>query len=85
MTGFISGALVAGYCVAALFFLRFWTRSRDRLFLYFAFAFALLSLQRGLLALVASPATATALYGLRLLAFLIILYAIWDKNADKRP
>ena len=80
MTIFISGVLVTGYAVAALFFLRFWTRTRDRLFLLFASAFALLSLQRGLLAIVADPNAAAPLYALRLLAFLLILYAIWDKN-----
>ena len=33
---FTSGVLTAGYWIAALFFLRFWQRSKDRLFAMFA-------------------------------------------------
>jgi hypothetical protein len=78
---FISGLLVAGDAVAGLFFLRFWRRSRDRLFAWFAAAFWLLGAQRVALAFVeeGSPAT-TWLYGVRLVAFLLILAAVVDKN-----
>lgn len=80
MSAFVSGLLVAGYLVAALFFLGFWRHSRDRLFLLFAGAFAMLALQRGLLAALADRGDVTILYSLRLAAFLVILFAIWDKN-----
>lgn len=80
MSAFVSGLLVAGYLVAGLFFLGFWRHSRDRLFLLFAAAFAMLALQRGLLAALAGRGDVTILYSLRLAAFLVILYAIWDKN-----
>ena len=81
MTQLVAGALTMGYLVAGLFFLKFWRDVRDRLFLLFAVAFGLLALQRAMLALVAdTPEAALPLYGLRLLAFLIIIAAIVDKN-----
>jgi peptidoglycan/LPS O-acetylase OafA/YrhL len=78
---FISGLLVAGYAVAGLFFLRFWRRSRDRLFAWFAAAFWLLGAQRAALAALDRGAPETTwLYVVRLLAFLLILVAVVDKN-----
>jgi hypothetical protein len=78
---FFSGALCLGYLVAALYFLRFWRDTKDRLFVFFASAFAVLALQRISLMLVpASPALELPSYGLRLLAYLLILTAIVDKN-----
>jgi hypothetical protein len=78
---FAAGFLTLGYLVAALFFLRYWRDSRDRLFVFFAASFALLALQRAVLAL-APPTAALQLpsYGLRLVAFVLILAAIVDKN-----
>ncbi|CAA9333083.1 MAG: hypothetical protein AVDCRST_MAG89-2233 [uncultured Gemmatimonadetes bacterium] len=81
MVQLISGALVAGYLVAALFFLRFRRETGDRLFLAFAVAFAILAGQRLALALIpSSNRSDTIIYGLRLLAFVLILAAIVDKN-----
>ena len=74
----MSGALAMGYLVAGLFFLKYWTASRDRLFAMFAVAFALLALQRVLLAF--TPAGSTLLYSIRVVAFLVIIVAIVDKN-----
>jgi hypothetical protein len=77
----ISGAIVMGYAVVGLFFLRFWRETRDRLFLIFAGAFWILGVQR--LALVLSRDMVeddTGLYLVRLFAFLLILGAIVDKN-----
>jgi uncharacterized membrane protein len=74
----ISGILVAGYLVAALFFLRFRRETGDRLFLVFSIAFAILAVQR--LALALTTRSETLIYGLRLLAFVLILAAIIDKN-----
>ena len=79
---FLSGAIVAGYLVAGLFFLRFWKKTRDRLFAAFAFAFWLLGLNQALLAFSNVPAEERSwLYLLRLAAFVLILVAIWHKNA----
>ncbi len=81
----IAGALAMGYAVAALFFLRFWKRSRDRLFAIFALAFLLLGAQRLALVLAAHHEIDTTwIYALRLLAFLLILSAIVDKNRATR-
>jgi peptidoglycan/LPS O-acetylase OafA/YrhL len=85
LTGLVSGLLVMGYAVAGLFFLRFWRETRDRLFAIFAGAFWLLALQRLLLALFQNPDSEQLwLYGIRLLAFILILAAIIDKNRAGR-
>lgn len=81
LTLFISGALAAGYCIAALYFAKFWRQTRDRLFGFFAAAFVLLFLQRLALALATDLIADTAwYYVVRLLAFALILAAIIDKN-----
>lgn len=79
---FLSGALMLGYAVAGIFFLRSWKRTGDRLFALFAAAFLLLSTQRVALFLFGQiDENRTALlYGIRLVAFLLILAAIIDKN-----
>lgn len=81
MSTFIAGLLVMGYAVAALFFGRFWRETGDRLFVFFAAAFALLAVQRGLLAIGPMlPLDSIWYYLLRLVAFLLIVAAIVDKN-----
>lgn len=81
MTQFVAGILVMGYSVAALFFVRFWRATRDRLFLWFAVAFAVLAVQRASLAAASLlPLPTTWYYVIRLAAFLLILAAIVDKN-----
>lgn len=85
LTPLVSGLLVMGYAVAGLFFLRFWRETRDRLFGIFAGAFWLLAVQRLLLALFQDPDSEQVwLYGIRLLAFVLILVAIIDKNRGGR-
>jgi hypothetical protein len=86
LTSLVSGLLVMGYAVAGLFFLRFWRETHDRLFGIFAGAFWLLALQRLLLAVFQDPNREHLwLYGIRLLAFVLILAAIVDKNRGTRP
>lgn len=81
MIDVISGVLVALDAIAGLFFLKFWVASRDRLFVMFAAAFWILGLQRLLLAATRTVFEDQALfYSLRLLAFVIIIVAIIDKN-----
>lgn len=78
---FVSGYLALGYAVASLFFVRFWRDTGDRLFALFASAFALLLLQRLVLDYAAdSQRETTWAYVVRLLAFVLILIAIIDKN-----
>ncbi len=73
------GALTMAYAVAGMFFLRFWRETRDRLFLLFAVAFFVLSMNRAGFAFV-EDSRGDYLYWIRLVAFLIILVAIIDKN-----
>jgi membrane-associated PAP2 superfamily phosphatase len=80
VTVFIAGMLTMGYAVVALFFLKFWRQTRDRLFAFFALAFGLLMVQRFALALGGARVDAVWYYLLRLLAFLVIAFAIMDKN-----
>lgn len=81
----ISGAILMGYLVAGLFFLRFWRETRDRLFLIFAIAFVILGAQRIALVLTREMLESqTGLYVVRLFAFLLILAAIVDKNRGPR-
>jgi hypothetical protein len=77
---FLLGLLVMGCASAGLFFLRFWRRTRDRLFLTFALAFWLMGLNWLLLAVVEKDEVRTALYLIRLVAFVLILLAILQKN-----
>jgi hypothetical protein len=81
----VSGAVVMGYGVTGLFFLRFWRETRDRLFAIFAGAFWILGLQRLALAFSGKMVEDdTSLYLVRLFAFLLILGAIVDKNRSSR-
>ena len=78
---FLSGALTMGFVVAGLFFLRFWKRTQDGLFLAFALAFWLLGLVQALIALANIPVEERSwLYLLRLAAFSLILVSIGLKN-----
>jgi hypothetical protein len=79
-------ALLQGMCAATamaigLLFFKFWQDSRDRLFLYFAIAFWLLSSSWALLGFLAPEAESRPyVYGLRLIAFLLVIAAIIEKN-----
>ena len=78
---FLSGAITMGFLVAGFFFLRFWKRTRESLFLAFASAFWLLGLAQALLAFTDIPVEERSwLYLLRLAAFSLILVSIWRKN-----
>jgi hypothetical protein len=77
----VTGAIVMGYAVTGLFFIRFWRQTRDRLFLIFAISFWLLGFQRLALSLTSQLIESdTGFYLVRLFAFLLILGAIVDKN-----
>ena len=83
---FLSGAVSMGFLVCGLFFLRFWRRTADELFLAFAVAFALLSVGQALLALTGIPVEERSwLYLFRLVAFLLIILAILRKNVRGTP
>ncbi|WP_165357223.1 DUF5985 family protein [Sphingosinicella sp. CPCC 101087] len=78
---FLSGAITMGFIVSGLFFLRFWKRTHEGLFVAFALAFWLLGLTQCLLTFTDIPVEERSwLYLLRLAAFLLILVSIWRKN-----
>lgn len=78
---FLAGAITAGFVVAGLFFLRFWTRTREGLFLAFALAFWLLGLAQAILTFSNIPVEERSwIYLLRLAAFSLILFSVWAKN-----
>ena len=83
MRAVLSGGLTAGFLVVALHFARFWKQSRDRLFLYFGAAFLLLGINALALGLTTAGGDfRVAIYGLRLAGFVLILYAISEKNRE---
>lgn len=77
---FMHGAVAMGCVIAAVFFLRFWQQSRDRLFLWFALAFFTLGLSYALMGLVVATEWRVYVFVIRLLAFCMILYGIFEKN-----
>jgi hypothetical protein len=81
LVNFLSGATAFGFLVCGLFFLRFWRRTRDPLFMAFALAFALLGIGQAVLALANIPTEERgSLFLIRLSAFALILFAILRKN-----
>lgn len=85
---FLKGAIAMGYAVAALFFLRFYWRTSDRLFVMFAASLLLLGAIRFGMVVWHDPMEHHYLYWLRFVAYLLILIAIIDKNLpwqQRRP
>ncbi|WP_141330811.1 DUF5985 family protein [Myxococcus sp. AB025B] len=81
----LNGAVAMAWLACALFFLRFWKQSHDRLFAFFALSFAVLGVNSVVAALIdTQDERRYYIYVARLVAFLIILYAIWDKNRASR-
>lgn len=78
----IAGMLAMGYAVAALFFFRFWSQTRDRLFAFFCASFTLLAIQRIALPFVSTTEGRVALYAVRLAAFALIVVAIGEKSRE---
>jgi hypothetical protein len=81
MIEFLAGALTTLYLLIAICFLKFWKRGRDRLFLFFAIAFGLFALnQIGSTIVSATDERSGYVYILRVLGYVLILWAIVDKN-----
>ena len=81
ITTFLSGAIVALHLVAALFFLKFWHRSRDWLFVAFAVAFGIEGLNRIRFLLIEHPNEGSfGIYAVRTAVFLLIAAAILAKT-----
>ena len=84
MEQLLMGAIAAGSAFAGLFFLRFWHQTRDRFFLYFAGSFWLEAASRVALVVVEHANEHEPLfYAVRLVAYGLILAAIWQKNRGR--
>jgi len=82
----LSGAVAMASFVATLFFLRFWSQTRDRFFLLFAIGFGLDAAARFALGLVhPSDETEPLFYVARLVTFGLIIVAIIEKNRPNKP
>ena len=80
-TAFMSGLVTMGFLLAGLFFFRFWRRTGDSLFAAFAGAFVLLAVNQALAQLIELGREETGwVWLLRLLAFVLIIIAIVNKN-----
>ena len=78
---FISGMIAMGFTVCAVFFLRFWRRTRDSFFLVFSVAFLLLALNQALAILLELGREELGwVYLLRIAAFTLIIVGIVRKN-----
>jgi len=84
MSVFIYGLLTAISATIALFFLKFFRESKDRLFGFFAAAFGVLAidwLAHGLL--IPRHESQHYLFLIRLVAFVLIIAGIVDKNRSR--
>jgi hypothetical protein len=81
LTSVLTGAVAMASFVAMLFFLKYWRRTRDNFFLFFALAFGIDSLSRFVLGFASVSDEAEPLYYLpRFVAFALIVVAIVLKN-----
>jgi hypothetical protein len=86
MNNMLIGAIVTVSLTVALFFLRYWRSTGDRFFLYFALSFFIEGFNRLLLGAASTQAGTVqhyAFYSLRLIAYGLILVAIWRKNSRR--
>lgn len=78
---FLLGVIVTASLTAGIFFLKFWRRTGDQLFLAFAAAFIIEGFNRiGFLFMDRPNEGSPIIYTVRFLAFLLILAAIVKKN-----
>jgi hypothetical protein len=84
---FMAGALVLAFWAIGYFFLRFWKKTRDRFFRVFAWAFWVLAIERVILLFIRAAEFEfdPRIYLVRLTAFLLILWAIFEKNRSASP
>jgi len=83
MKVFVWGVLAMASLVVALFFLRYWRATRERLFVFFSLAFLGMAVNWTVLAVVNHPVDEAGqehAYVIRLVAFVILIIGIIDKN-----
>lgn len=79
--GAAAGSLMVCCLVAGFFFLKFWKKSQEILFMYFALSFFILAFERlVLIGLGTKNEPSPYVYLIRLGAFILIIYAIINKN-----
>jgi hypothetical protein len=84
MVAFFNGISATASILAAIFFLRFWRETEDRLFACFALGFGLLAVNWAALSLLSVPAeTRHFVYLVRLGAFVAVLGGIVDKHLSE--
>lgn len=82
---FLQAVAATGAWAAGLVFMRFWRESQDRLFAFFGAAFWLLALSWALLGWFSPDEEARPyIYAIRLVAFLLIIGGMIDKNRGDR-
>lgn len=82
---FCHAVSATGAFVAGLLFFRFWRDSADRLFAFFGAAFWLLALSWGMLRFFGVDDEAhPEIYAIRLVAFLLLIAGIVDKNRSRQ-
>ena len=79
-SAYLLGAMAMGCFAAALFFFRFHRDTGDRLFVWFGLSFLVEAVNRSLAAFEIFTADDALYYGIRLAAYLLILWAIVEKN-----
>jgi uncharacterized membrane protein HdeD (DUF308 family) len=85
LEGFLLGVIATASMTAALYFLKFWRSTRDRLFLAFAVAFLVEALVRIAVLFLEHPNEGRPeFYLARLLAFVLIAAAIVRKSREDR-
>ena len=84
MTDLVLGGSTLACLAIALFFLRFWRETGDRLFAAFAAAFLVFGVNRLILSLTSEDADGrTYAYLVRFLAFMLVVWGIVDKNRSR--
>ncbi len=79
------GAIALASIIVGVFFLRFWKKTGDRFFLFFALSFLIEGINRFALGLQgALNEDSAGYYLIRLLCYGLILIAILDKNLPSR-
>lgn len=85
---FLSGITVATFLASGVFFYKFYRTSHDKFYLFFSLTCLLFAIERIAILIVLGPAqtngeSAPWVYLLRLVGFLLIFFAILDKNRSK--
>ena len=84
MNQMLTGAIAVSSLLAGLFFFRFWRQTQDKFFIYFALSFWIEAANRVALGLVGdSSEDGAVFYSFRIVAYGLILVAIWQKNRPR--